>query len=185
MHTKLYGPLPELETVAFIAQTGIGIRRERRRTRRKRRRLSFLLTEPIVVVLSWLMQPLSPTSEKRPSIFVGVECLSEKNLRKFLFFSFRSLYWYLFLSHCLTRFIFSYSDISIDSALLKLGHHALSSHSKIALKADADWVALIGLIELGHTFFRFVISCFPCCKLECVTRWAENLILTAVSSTST
>ena len=26
MHTKLYGPLPELEkTVAFIAQTGIGI----------------------------------------------------------------------------------------------------------------------------------------------------------------
>ena len=39
MHTKLYGPLPELEkTVAFIAQAGIGIWRERRRTRRRRRR---------------------------------------------------------------------------------------------------------------------------------------------------
>ena len=38
MHTKLYGPLPELEkTVAFIAQAGIGIWRERRRTRRRRR----------------------------------------------------------------------------------------------------------------------------------------------------
>ena len=39
MHTKLYGPLPELEkTVAFIAQAGIRILRECRRTRRRRRR---------------------------------------------------------------------------------------------------------------------------------------------------
>ena len=43
MHTKLYGPLPELEkTVAFIAQAGIGIWRERRRTRRRRRRRYIL-----------------------------------------------------------------------------------------------------------------------------------------------
>ena len=43
MHTKLYGPLPELEkTVAFIAQAGIGIWRERRRTRRRRRKNAWL-----------------------------------------------------------------------------------------------------------------------------------------------
>ena len=54
MHTKLYGPLPELEkTVAFIAQAGIGIWRERWRTRRRRRRRPTRITQYYIHQTSW------------------------------------------------------------------------------------------------------------------------------------